>query len=163
MILFPNWFITESAKKERCVYILFFPSLSVYVFHAAPFHKVHRQNNLLLRNLFLPQLCQNHLRRQSAFLLRILMNRRQPRNRQLRNIMIIKAHNRLIARHTYPALMQPGHDARRQNIRRGENPRDFGTRAELMPQLLALLHGNFLRKDKRRVVRRGDSPAGAVQ
>ena len=67
-----------------------------------PFHKVHRQNNLLLRNLFLPQLCQNHLRRQSAFLLRILMNRRQPRNRQLRNIMIIKAHNRLIARHTYP-------------------------------------------------------------
>ena len=90
------------------------------------------------------------------------MNRRQPRNRQLRNIMIIKAHNRLIARHTYPALMQPGHDARRQNIRRGENPRDFGTRAELMPQLLALLHGNFLRKDKRRVVRHAVFRQGAA-
>ena len=90
------------------------------------------------------------------------MNRRQPRNRQLRNIMIIKAHNRLIARHTYPALMQPGHDARRQNIRRGENPRDFGTCAELMPQLLALLHGNFLRKDKRRVVRHAVFRQGAA-
>ena len=24
MILFPNWFITESTKKERCGFILFF-------------------------------------------------------------------------------------------------------------------------------------------
>ena len=65
--------------------------------------------------------------------------------------MIVKADDGFVPRDGQSALAQARHNARRQDIRGGENAGDFRLFAQLAAQPPALLHGNLLGVDQRRV------------